>query len=101
MSAAILTLSEMVKMPVYHTPHTEAWFSALEACKPRHAAHTKLIVEIAGKDEVCSVCGDEPAADYKLDAQDLDATAVASIRLCETCRKIRELGGRVYQPLIG
>jgi hypothetical protein len=76
-------------MPLYLKPHSPEWFAALEAFDPVQAAQTHQILSLAGRDDVCSVCGDDPAKDYKLVAEGLDSKAVATIRLCDDCFKIR------------
>jgi hypothetical protein len=84
----------------YITPHTPEWFKALEALNPMQAAMTKKIIELAGKPEVCSVCGDYPATDYKVVGVRFGPTTDATIRLCNDCRDIRkETQGESYEPL--
>ncbi len=39
---------------------------------------------------VCSICGDEEAADYYLDKRDVPADAVLTLRLCSDCKDIRQ-----------
>ena len=53
---------------------------------------TKTIIEAAGSNEVCSVCGDLPAADYKVIGVNFSEQIGASIRLCDDCREIRRDG---------
>lgn len=50
---------------------------------------TRTIVEAAGRDNVCSICGDESAADYKLASDQIVADVLSTLRLCDDCRKIR------------
>ena len=76
-------------MPPHLTPHTPEWFSALEACNPAQAAITKQIVALAGRADVCSVCGDDSAKDYKLVGVQFGPNTAATIRLCDDCRQIR------------
>lgn len=85
-------------MAIYHTPHTPDWFKALGAFNPMQAAQTQQMVTMAGSDEVCSVCGDDPAADYQIVANSLPANAVATIRLCDDCLGIRTAAGEHYAP---
>jgi hypothetical protein len=54
-----------------------------------------MILKAAGRKDVCSVCGDDPAFDYKLVAPKPHTNAVATMRLCDDCRMIREAGGEV------
>ena len=84
----------------YFTPHTPEWFKALEALNPMQAEMIKTIIELAGKSEVCCVCGDYPAADYKVVGVTFGPSTEATIRLCNDCRDIRrETQGESYEPL--
>lgn len=75
-------------------PHTAEWFAALEALNPRQAAHTRQIIESAGRKDVCGVCGDAPASDFKVGGVTL------AIRLCDDCRNIRgSMMSENYEPL--
>ena len=80
-------------------PHTPAWFLALQTRNPAQAAMSWMVTERAGSLEVCSVCGDDPASDYKLDKPGLPADAVTTLRLCDDCLKIRRAGGELFRPL--
>lgn len=73
----------------YLTPHTEEWFNAVKSINPAQAAMAKQIIGLAGKAEVCSVCCDEPASDYKINGLQFSPTIGATIRLCDDCRMIR------------
>jgi hypothetical protein len=77
-------------MPIYPKPHSRDWFRALEAFNPEQAAMTKKILELAGRDDVCSFCGDDPAKDYQLVGEHFEKDTVTTIRLCDDCRRIRE-----------
>jgi hypothetical protein len=70
-------------------PHTTEWFEALKAINSRQASATKKIIDLAGKSDICGVCGDVPACDYKVVGVKFDATTDATIRLCSDCRDIR------------
>lgn len=70
-------------------PHSAEWFAALEKWNPQQAAHTREIVTLAGNAEVCSICGDSPAKDYRLVGHALPAAAVGTLRLCNDCWNIR------------
>lgn len=80
-------------------PHTPEWFKALEAFDQAQARHAKKIVELAGRADVCTICGDDPASDYRLVHPTPARGSVATIRLCDDCRMIRENGGESYLPL--
>ena len=51
---------------VVFMPHTTEWFAALSVWDPTQAAMTRQAINMAGSLEVCSVCGDDPAQDYRL-----------------------------------
>ena len=62
----------------------------MEAYSPDEVAYIRNIVALAGRIDVCSVCGDHPAKDYQLVSEALlPSSAVATLRLCEDCRRIR------------
>jgi hypothetical protein len=87
-------------MPLYPTPHSEEWFRALNAFNPQQAAATRRIIELAGRTDACSICGDHPANDYKLVGKYFPSDAVATIRLCDDCRSIRKASyGEEFEPL--
>jgi hypothetical protein len=86
-------------MALFLKPHSPEWFTALESFNPAQAAHTRKIIELAKDDQVCSVCGDDPAKDYKLDMPSLPSTAVATLRLCDDCAKLRRGGGENFIPM--
>jgi hypothetical protein len=71
------------------TPHSPEWFAALEAVNPDQAAFTRQIVGLAGKADVCSVCGGDPAQDYTVVGVQFSPNTDATIRLCDDCREIR------------
>ncbi|WP_267422663.1 hypothetical protein [Methylobacterium sp. GC_Met_2] len=47
-------------------PHTPEWFNALDRVNPQQAAMTRQAIAAAGRDDGCSVCGDDRATDDKL-----------------------------------
>jgi hypothetical protein len=77
-------------MPSYAKPHSEEWFEALAAVNPDQAAATRQIIALAGDENVCGVCGDDPAEDYKLVGKGHEKLAVATMRLCSDCLSIRQ-----------
>ena len=84
----------------YMIPHTSEWFKALEALDPAQAAMTKQLIDLAGKVEVCSACGDFPTTDYRVVGVSLAPGVDATIRLCDDCRGIRTVTqGESYEPL--
>ena len=80
-------------------PHTPEWFSAFAHWSPAQAAMTRHVVEAAGNPDVCSICGDDPAADYRLLVDQRPPAGVDTLRLCEDCLQIREMGGEAFEPL--
>ena len=88
-----------VKMDFYLRPHSKDWFAALEVFDPVQASHTRTIVEDAGREDVCSICGDFPAEELKIVGE--DAPPLASIRLCNECRAMRSsIQGERYESLL-
>jgi len=87
-------------MALYPKPHSAEWFTALQAFNPQQAAATRQILESSGREDVCSVCGDDPAPELKIVGEAMPANAVASIRLCDDCRNMRgSMYGETYEPL--
>jgi hypothetical protein len=86
-------------MDFYPKPHSAEWFKALQTFNPVQAVHTRSVLEAAGREDVCSVCGDFPAEDLKIIGR--AAPPLASIRLCRDCRKMRSsFQGESYEPLL-
>lgn len=81
---------------LYLRPHTPEWFAAMEVWDPPRAAMTRKMIELAGSPDVCSICGDEPAHDYRLEEADRPAGGVATLRLCADCLEIRQRSGEPY-----
>lgn len=86
-------------MTDYLTPHSKEWFEALEKFNAQQAAHTRQVINLAKSDEVCSVCGDDPASDYRLIHPVPSQGAPDTIRLCDDCRMIRERSGESFVSL--
>jgi hypothetical protein len=91
-------------VPYYFKPHTPEWFAAMEAFDPIKATVTKIIVTSQGSLNVCSICGEAPSQDYELIDKHMQKNAVATIRLCDDCLKIkirvhREKLSRFGQPV--
>jgi hypothetical protein len=68
-------------------PHSPAWFAALEKTNPQQAAQTRQILALAKREDVCSICGDEPARDYEKKEMPEQPT---TLRLCADCLTIRK-----------
>jgi hypothetical protein len=60
-------------------------------------AHTKSIVDRSCSVDVCSVCGDDPAKDYRLAAPYRPLGGVDTLRLCDDCLGFRRQG-EPYDP---
>jgi hypothetical protein len=87
-------------MDIFLKPHTRDWFVALEGINPQQATHTRQIIESAGRDDVCSVCGDDPAKDFRLVHPEPALNAVITLRLCNDCRSMRSMfQGETFEPL--
>ncbi len=82
-------------------PHSQKWFDALEVANPAQAAQTKRLISLAGKNDVCSVCGDEPAQDFYLPGREIAPQIIATLKLCDDCRSIRANGGENFVPIEG
>lgn len=76
-------------MKTYLKPHSPEWFDALDKSNPKQAAQTRQILCAAGRDDVCSVCGDQPALDYTLVSEQAAASDVSTLKLCADCLVIR------------
>ncbi|MGN6739117.1 YiiX/YebB-like N1pC/P60 family cysteine hydrolase [Dyella sp.] len=89
---------ELVPSPAL-VPHTDEWFAALSRWNPAQAKMTRFVLEDAGRKDVCSVCGDNPAEDYRLDEGHRPAGGVDTLRLCDDCLQIRRASGEPFMPL--
>lgn len=75
-------------MKTYPPPHTSQWFEALMLRDTRKALHTMAVIVAAdGNEEICGVCGDHPAFDYRLTGP--KGWKGFPLRLCPDCREIR------------
>lgn len=81
-------------------PHTDEWFAALEVWNPTQAAMTRMAIASAGNPYVCSVCGDDPARDYRLEETYRPPGGVDTLRLCDDCLETRKNGGQPFVPLV-
>jgi hypothetical protein len=79
-------------------PHTKEWFSALQAVAPEQAAHTRTILDASGREDVCSICGEDPANDVRIVNGALPPGTPTQIRLCDDCRQARQaMHGERYE----
>lgn len=77
-------------------PNSREWLEALAKQDPDQATITAAMVEAAGKEDVCSVCGDEPSLVYRKRGSVLDVDA---LRLCTDCLGIRRNKGEQFDTL--
>jgi hypothetical protein len=89
----------MRHMALSPKPHSSEWFTALEAIDPAQALQTRIILRNADREDVCSLCGDDPAKEYKRIGGNIPVNAVATIRLCLDCKGMRSQQGEQYAPL--
>jgi len=85
--------------PSYLVPHTAEWFAALEVWDPPKAAMARMAIATGGSVDVCSVCGDDPARDYRLEEPFRPPAGVDTLRLCDDCLDIRRRTGDPFVPL--
>lgn len=81
------------------TPHSPKWFEALRKFNRQQADHTAKILELAGRSDVCGICGDDPASDYEIQLIAPPAGAVTTLRLCDDCHEIRAQTGERFMRL--
>jgi hypothetical protein len=80
-------------------PHTPAWFASMEVWDPVKAAQTRYVIDNARRDDICSICGDDPASDYRLQKTFRPPGGPDTLRLCEDCVEIRKGMGDPFEPL--
>lgn len=78
-------------------PHSEAWFQALEHRNPRQASLAREVVRRAGRPDVCTICGDDSAADLRLVEQGVPEPERLTLKLCNDCRTIRTAAGETFE----
>ncbi|MEN3213915.1 hypothetical protein PUR23_28390 [Methylorubrum populi] len=54
-----------VKQPTVLLPHSAAWFAALEVWEPAQAMMTRRVIQMTGRTDICSVCGDDPVKRHR------------------------------------
>jgi Permuted papain-like amidase enzyme, YaeF/YiiX, C92 family len=72
-------------------PHTEEWFAVLTRQNPQQAQFTRMFIEREGSREVCTFCGDSPAANYRAVGVAVQRDTVLTAKLCDDCRGIRKV----------
>jgi hypothetical protein len=88
--------------PVVETvlqPHSPEWFAAMDQWDPVRAAMSRFVINDAGRDDVCSVCGDDPASDYRLEKALRQAGGPNTLRLCDDCVQIRRNMGEPFEAI--
>jgi hypothetical protein len=80
-------------------PHSSEWFSAMDNWDPVKAAVTRFVIDQEGRDDICSICGDEPAADYRLEKAFRPAGGPDTLRLCDDCLEIRKGIGEPFEAI--
>jgi hypothetical protein len=77
-------------------PHSPDWFARLRAINPRQAAMTQQILKLAGRTDVCSICGDEDSAVYRMVAE-----PGLTLRLCDDCLRLqKEVHGASFDRVL-
>jgi hypothetical protein len=85
-----------MKSKILLIPHSEAWFAALLKINSQQAGHTRLLVQTAGKPDICSICGDEGGQDFSVVGASLGPDMDFTIRLCNDCLEIRKMQGEKF-----
>jgi hypothetical protein len=80
-------------------PHSQEWFAAQELWDPPKVAQTKFMIEAVGRTDVCSMCADDPARDYRLAEAFRPPGGADTLRLCEDCLIIRQACGDPFEPM--
>jgi hypothetical protein len=81
-------------------PHTSDWFELMDKWDPIKSRQTRYIVQQKGTTQVCGICGDTPAQDYRLAPEQRPKGGIDTYRLCDDCLDIRSgLHGEHYASL--
>lgn len=81
-------------------PHTPYWWSVIDRVEPQLAALSRHAVASEGSTDVCSSCGDQPVASYRMVNGAETMPGVPSLRLCEDCIEIRRGMGDILVPFL-
>lgn len=81
-------------------PHTPYWWSVIDRVEPNLGTISRLAVTSAGRNDVCSSCGDHPAHSYRLVNAAETMPGVPSLRLCDDCLEVRGNMGQVLTPFV-
>jgi hypothetical protein len=75
--------------------HGPEWFAKLRQVNPQQAAMTSQIVRMAGRTDVCSICGDTASTPYRSVAE-----PGLTLRLCDDCKGIqKQMYGSSFDPI--
>lgn len=81
-------------------PHSPEWFREMASEDDAKMEMTKIILAAEGRNDVCSICGDEPAPEYRLEGSYLPGQLVPTLRLCEDHLLVRrEINGEIFVPM--
>jgi hypothetical protein len=80
-------------------PHSPEWFLAMDNWDPVKAAVTRFVVDQAGREDICSVCGDDPATDYRIEKGFRPPGGPDTLRLCDDCLVIRRSSGDPFEAI--
>ncbi|MFC4237717.1 hypothetical protein ACFOY8_21115 [Thalassospira xianhensis] len=81
-------------------PHSTDWFELMDKWDPVTAQQIRYVVQQVSTTEVCGICGDTPAEDYRLAPEQRPKGGIDTYRLCDDCLDIRSrLHGENYAPM--
>jgi hypothetical protein len=66
-------------------PHTYEWFEELRRHNPKQAEHTAKLVELFGRDDICSLRGNDESKTFRMVSD-----PAMTLRLCEPCRYLQK-----------
>lgn len=77
-------------------PNSPEWIKAVKERNLRQGQMTEMVVRASGREDICSICGDEPSVEYRRTNTD---AAVANIRLCADCLGMQSAQGVQLVPV--
>ena len=77
-------------------PHSPEWFTEVEQIDPLQATQTRQVIKLAGRSDVCSVCGDHPALTFRIVVPTPAPGHPGTIRLCNDCLGLRGAVGEKF-----
>lgn len=84
-----------------HIPHSTKWFEALIRDDLEKAAHTAQVLSLSKRDDVCGVCGNDPASDFELPNGRMVDGSTPTMRFCSDCWTVRRGLGEDWEPMPG